>query len=108
MKYVSVPNELSISEIQSNDACFSPGRYVRFIPPKTSSDTQFIPMDKLVVLRDERAVTKKKEKYKYAEIGDIDVNTGGVIFREMDGYYLPTSRPSVAKYGDVLLSTVRT
>ena len=108
MKYVSVPSELSISEIQSNDYCFSPSRYVRFIPPESASNTHFISLDKLVVIRDEREVVEKSSKYKYAEIGDIDVNTGGVVFREHYGYYLPTKRPSIAKYGDVLISTVRT
>jgi type I restriction enzyme S subunit len=46
--------------------------------------------------------------YRYAEIGDIDVTTGGIVFRQTQGYRLPTNRPSIAKHGDVLVSTVRT
>ena len=60
------------------------------------------------MLRDEQTVVKKDNMYRYAEIKDIDVNTGGITFREMPGSCLPTYRPSVAKKGDVLVSTVRT
>jgi len=108
MRYVTVPQELPLSEIRAGDACFSPGRYVRFRPPKVSMKSNFVPLDKLIVLRDSRIVVKKDKTYQYAEIGDIDVGTGGIVFRTMLGYRLPTNRPSVAQYGDILVSTVRT
>lgn len=108
MRYVSVPKELPISEIRANDTCFAPGRYVCFIPSKALSKNNFAPLDRLILLRDSRIVAKKAELYRYAEIGDIDVGTGGIIFRQIPGYRLPTNRPSVAKQGDVLVSTVRT
>jgi hypothetical protein len=108
MKYVHVPTELSISEIRSGGACFSPGRYVRFIPPKSSSASWFVSLDKLVVLRNSQVAVEKSEWYHYAEIGDIDVTTGGVTFRKMRGYQLPTRNPQIAELGDVLVSTVRT
>src|SRR5262249_35587564 len=65
-------------------------------------------LDKLVVIRDSRATINKGDLYRYAEIGDIDVATGSVIFRRMHGYKLPTPSPAIAKKGDVLVSTVRT
>jgi hypothetical protein len=108
MKYVSVPSELHITEIRAGDTCFSPGKYVRFIPPKSSASTKFESLDKLVILRDSQIQAVKGDTYLYAEIGDIDISTGGVRFREMLGYKLPTQRPSVAKVNDVLVSTVRT
>jgi hypothetical protein len=52
--------------------------------------------------------TDKGTPYRYAEIGDIDIHTGHALFRETMGYALPTRRPSVARFGDVLISTVRT
>ncbi len=108
MRYVSVPKELRLSEIRGGEACFAPGRYVRFIPPKALSENNFTTLDKLIVLRDARLVAKKDKIYRYAEIGDINVNTGGIVFRPMQGCRLPTNRPSIAKDGDVLVSTVRT
>lgn len=106
MKYVHVPSELHTSDILEAEACFSPGRYVRFIPPKGAS--HYAPLDKLVVVREEITKAKKGETYRYAEIGDINVATGGIGFREMKGYRLPTTRPARAMNGDVLVSTVRT
>lgn len=108
MKYVSVPKELRFSEILANSICLAPGRYVRFVPPGPSSRSHFISLDKLVLLRDSRIKAKKNEVYRYAEIGDIEPTTGGVVFREMRGYRLPTNRPSIVRYGDILVSTVRT
>ena len=108
MRYVSIPKELPLSQIRANEICFAPGRYVRFIPPKASSVNHFAPLDKLILMRDSRIIVKKDKPYRYAEIGDINVATGGIVFRSMPGYRLPANRPSVAKYEDVLVSTVRT
>jgi len=108
MKYVSVPSELSVEEIRKNDFCLSPGRYVRFIPPAVKAASYYVPLDKLVEIRNDRAKTTKGEWYRYAEIGDIDVSTGGISFREMRGWQLPNRQPSVAQFGDILISTVRT
>jgi len=108
MRYISVPKELRFSEIQGIDACFAPGRYVRFIPPSTRSQNDFAPLNRLIILRESRIIPKKDNIYRYAEIGDIDVDTGGIVFRQIPGYRLPTNRPSAAKHGDVLVSTVRT
>lgn len=108
MRYVSVPKELPLSEIRASETCFAPGRYVRFIPPKALSKDNFAPLDRIILLRESRIVAKKDRPYRYAEIGDIDVATGGIVFRPLPGYRLPTNRPSIAKHGDVLVSTVRT
>lgn len=108
MRYVRVPREIDSSDIRKAEACFSPGRYVRFVPPTMKRASHFAPLDKLVVVRDEAVKAKKGDTYRYAEIGDINVSTGGVHFREMRGYQLPTLRPAVAANGDVLVSTVRT
>src|SRR5271154_6587496 len=108
MNYVRVPHELSSADIRSEDFCLSPGRYVRFIPPANSAATDFAPLDKLVVVRDELVKVQLGKQYRYAEIGDINVATGGVCFRTLKGYQLPTQRPVKAEVGDVLVSTVRT
>lgn len=108
MKYVRVPRDLHTSVILEEDACFSPGRYVRFVPPTQKGSSHYVPLDKLVVVREETVKAKKAETYHYAEIGDINVATGGITFRAMKGYRLPTQRPARAESGDVLVSTVRT
>ncbi|MEQ2006032.1 MAG: hypothetical protein ABMA26_04470 [Limisphaerales bacterium] len=108
MKYVRVPRELHTSDVLAEEACFSPGRYVRFVPPRNTGASHYVPLDKLAVVRDEPVKVQKGEAYRYAEIGDINVANGGVSFREMKGYRLPTERPARAENGDVLISTVRT
>lgn len=108
MKYVRVPRELHTSDVLAEEACFSPGRYVRFVPPKQKGNSHYVPLDKLVRVREEAVKIQKGENYRYAEIGDINVATGSICFREMKGYRLPTQRPARAEKGDVLISTVRT
>lgn len=108
MKYVRVPRELHSNELRAGEACFSPGRYVRFVPPKSRGASQYAPLDKLVVVREDSVKARKADTYRYAEIGDINVATGGVTFREMKGFRLPTARPARAEAGDILISTVRT
>lgn len=108
MKYVRVPRELHTSDVLAEEACFSPGRYVRFVPPTQKGASRYAPLDKLVVVREEVVKARKGETYRYAEIGDINIATGGIGFREMKGYRLPTARPARAESGDVLVSTVRT
>jgi type I restriction enzyme S subunit len=65
-------------------------------------------LDKLVIVRNEVVKIDRRALYCYAEIGDINVFNGGVIFHELKGYKLPARRLAVAKNGDVLISTVRT
>ncbi len=108
MKYVRVPKELATTDVLEEGACFSPGRYVRFIPPTLRGASHYAPLDKLVVIRDEQVTAENGRDYRYAEIGDINVTTGGITFHEMKGYQLPTKRPACARNGDVLVSTVRT
>jgi len=81
---------------------------VLFIPPTQKLASSFAPLDKLVVIRDEPIKAKNDQVYRYAEIGDIDVTTGGVSFRSMQGYQLPSKRVARTQAGDVLISTVRT
>lgn len=108
MKYVRVPRELQSADVRSGDACFSPGRYVRFVPPKQKGRSHYESLDKLVVVREQSVKADKGGTYRYAEIGDINVATGGIEFREMRGFRLPTMRPARAAHGDILISTVRT
>jgi hypothetical protein len=108
MRYVRVPREVSTATIRSEDFCFSPGRYVRFIPPSSADKCRFEPLDRIVSVRDQTVKIDRSRQYRYAEIGSIDVDTGGVVFREDAGYRLPTDRPQRVASGDVLISTVRT
>src|SRR5579864_9413547 len=108
MRYVRVPDEVSTSEVLDEQFCFSPVRFVRFIAPRHASASHFAPLDKLVIIRDEAQKVDRGATYRYAEIGDINVVTGGVQFRELRGYQLPTDRPAIAQNHDVLISTVRT
>ncbi len=108
MRYVRVPTEISTTELQAEGFCLSPGRYVRFVPPQGGAGSHFVPLDKIVLTRDETAKVNRGSTYRYAEIGDIDVDTGGVVFRMVKGFRLPTERPQRVRRGDVLISTVRT
>jgi hypothetical protein len=108
MKYVGAPKELQSADVRASEACFSPGRYVRFIPPAEKGGSHYETLDKIVIVRDETLKARKDGRYRYAEIGDINTSTGGVTFRPLRGFELPTPRPAVAKQGDILISTVRT
>ncbi len=108
MQYVYVPRQIRISDVKANKMCFSPGRYVQFIPPESSTGVNFASLDKLLILRESKIKIKKGDLYYYAAISDIDVATGGVTFHKMRGYQLPSKKLSAGAYGDVLISTVRT
>ena len=108
MKYVRVPGEIPSGDIRQEGACFSPGRYVRFVPEGKDGKARYESLDKLVIVRKSKVKPDKGETYNYAEIGDIDVATGGVVFRRLRGYQLPTKTPIEVRKNDVLLSTVRT
>jgi hypothetical protein len=108
VRYVRVPKEISSKDIRSEGFCYSPGRFIRFVPPELGVSSHFAPLDKLVVVRDEAVKVAKGGSYRYAEIGDIDVDTGGVVFQQSLGYRLPNQRPQRVRHGDVLISTVRT
>ena len=102
MKYVRVLNRISANEIYEEYYCFSPGRYVRFIPPNKQENSEFVTLDKLVTVRSQRIKTKKNKKYRYAEISDINIHTGDIVFRELKGWELPTKRPAIACHDDVI------
>jgi hypothetical protein len=108
MKYVHVPRELTSNDVRAEDYSFSAGHYVRFVPPINKTASDYLPLDQLVTVRDEPVHVNRRELYRYAEIGDIDVTTGGITFRDLRGWQLPTPRPARAEHGDVLISTVRT
>lgn len=108
MRYVRVPTEISSAAVRAEAFCFSPGRFVRFVPPQAGAGSHFAPLDKLIVVRDESVKVAKGQTYRYAEIGNIDVDTGGVAFQQRRGFQLPTQRPQRVRHGDILISTVRT
>jgi hypothetical protein len=108
VRYVRVPTEISSHDLCSEGFCFSPGRFVRFVPPEAGAGSHFAPLNKLVVVRNESVKVAKGESYRYAEIGNIDVDTGGVVFQQSRGFRLPTQRPQQVRHGDVLISTDRT
>lgn len=108
MRYVRVPTQVSSADVLSEGFCFSPARYTRFIPPPTGGRTTFEPLDQLVTVREEVERIGKGSLYRYAEIGDIDVDTGGVHFRVCRGFRLPSFRLQRVHRNDVLISTVRT
>lgn len=108
MKYVRVPTSIPIHEIRQNGAIFAPGRFVRLALPERHPGIDYVPLDALIVLRDSTIKVDQRTRYHYAEIGDIEVTTGGVTFKTIMGHELPTRTPSEARHGDVLISTVRT
>ncbi|WP_394689187.1 hypothetical protein [Hoeflea sp.] len=108
MRYVKVPSQIHSSELRSTDAVLSPGRYVRFIPPSSSKSVEYIQLDKLVNVAEGTVKINNAVKYRYAEIGSIDVETGGVRFDTRGGYQVSAKRAQPVSKGNVLISTVRT
>lgn len=105
MTYVRIPQEISLKEVRENHFCFAPSKYNAFYPEDRS---RFEVLEQLIETKNERTVTEKDKKYTYIQIGDIDVNTGDVDYKENFGMFLPTSSPLQVKDQDILISTVRT
>lgn len=108
MRFVHVPTAISSTELCREDFCFSPGRYVRFIPPEAGNAVVFHPLDRLVTVRNASVKVSRGAACRYAEIGDIDIDTGGIVFHRLRGFELPTTNLQRVERGDVFVSTVRT
>lgn len=105
MKYINVPQSITLNELVDNHYCYAPSKYSAFHPKDRS---RFDVLSKLVEVRDEREIIEAGLKYKYVEIGDIDVDTGQISYSETLGAYVPNKRPLKIEKGDILVSTVRT
>lgn len=105
MKYINVPQSITVSELINNHHCYAPSKYSAFYPKDKS---RFDVLSKLVEVKNEKEVIKSKLRYRYIEIGDIDTDTGRIEYRENFGVYVPNKRPLKVTKGDILVSTVRT
>jgi len=105
MKYINVPQSITVSELVNNHHCYAPSKYSAFYPKDKS---RFDVLSELVEVKDEKEVIKPELKYRYIEIGDIDTDTGRIEYKENFGVYVPNKRPLKITKGDILVSTVRT
>jgi len=105
MKYVHAPNEISHHTIRDNKFCLAPSKYSYFYP---DSNVEYRTLNSLADLSEKRVKVKKKEVYKYIEIGDINVNYGYIDGKKYFGHFVPSSSPKLVKTDDILVSTVRT
>lgn len=105
MKYVTVPNKIKYNEIVGNQFCLSPSKYLRFQPKKSD---YFLTLDKIIVNNTTRKKVERNLIYNYAEIGDIDIQTGYIDFKKFYGLNLPSKTCLEVKKNDILISTVRT
>lgn len=104
MRYVEIQNSISIKDIANNNYCLAPSKYSFFY----SKSNRFIPLGKIIGIKNDRIGVQKDSKYYYIEIGDINVNNGSVDYKENFGVFLPGQRPLKIDYEDILISTVRT
>jgi restriction endonuclease S subunit len=105
MVYVNIPKSVKFNEVLSNNYVLAPSKYLRFSPKKTN---RFFPLSDIVTKSNKRRLIKKEEKYLYAEIGNINVETGFIDFKEYFGFNLPTNNPLQVELNDIIVSTVRT
>jgi len=104
-QYITIPNEVSINEIETNNYCLAPSKYSAFRP---NTNVNFQTLDSLITESISKKRIVKNEKYFYSEIGSIEISTGEVDGIEYWGLELPSENPKITKQGDILLSTVRT
>ena len=108
MKYVKIPKAITFEEIRKKKYHLSPSKYAYFSPPPATKNVSFLRVSDLVTLRNERTRINYRDNYYYIEIGDIDVETGGINYKEFRGISLPNKNPKKVRKGDILISTVRT
>ncbi len=104
-KYIGVPQSISYKECIAKSNVFAPSKYTRFLP---QNNKLYVPLSSVCQESTERLVYSRKERYAYSEIGDIDVSNGTVGHACFYGLDLPSDNPKRCKYGDILVSTVRT
>ncbi|MDR0683411.1 MAG: hypothetical protein LBG15_16460 [Dysgonamonadaceae bacterium] len=104
-QYITIPDQISISEIEHNNYCLTPSKYSAFHP---NANVNFEPLNSLVSESSSKKKIVKKERYFYSEIGDIEISTGEVDGKEFWGIDIPSENPKIVKQNDILLSTVRT
>ena len=105
MHYVSIPQEIAYSKIKEKNNCLAPSKYKDFWP---NQSVNYVPLSQLIHSSSNRVKLHKRSKYKYYEIGDINVHTGLVDGNEHYGYFIPGSTPIHVLKDDILVSTVRT
>lgn len=104
-KYINIPKEISFNLIKGEKYCLAPSKYSDFYP---RTDVDFRILTSITTHSTARTKVKKSSKYKYIEIGDIEVNTGFVDSNQNYGYFLPSENPLQIENQDILISTVRT
>ena len=107
-KFIIPPKQICLSEISKNDFCLAPSKYSRFVVPKDKKSLFFNKLDKITSLSTERKKIKKEKNYTYIEIGDINVYTGDIDYKQTLGFYVPQSNPLLLKENDIIISKVRT
>lgn len=103
--YIKVPSYLSVEQIRNNNYTLAPSKYSRFIPIE---GIEYKSLSDLVNVSNKKIKYDKRNKYKYIEIGDINVHDGSVDSRECFGFELPAPNAKLLNKDDILISTVRT
>lgn len=104
-KYIKIPVTISLKEIQKNNYCFAPSKYSRFTPNK---DLAYMTLNELITESVKKTKINKNFKYKYSEIGDINVKNGFVDNSCYYGINMPSDNPKIIQKHDIVVSTVRT
>lgn len=108
MEFITPPNFVSFTDLNSKNFCLAPSKYAKFIVPKNQKTISFHKLDTITTPSEKREDIEKKEKYVYLEIGDINVYNGDIDYREKIGFYIPQNRPLKLKKEDIIISKVRT
>jgi len=108
MEYINPPQKINYKEILEKSFCFAPSKYSKFNPKKNPKNIIFETFGNLIKCSEERMDINPKEKYFYIEIGNINVNNGGIDLNQKIGLRIPQKRPLIVKKGYILISKVRT
>ncbi len=108
MEFINPPNSVFYKDVVSKNFCLAPSKYSKFIIPNNQKDVSFHNLSKITSLSEKRQEIKKKGKYTYIEIGDINIYNGDIDYKEYVGFYVPQNRPLILNKDDIIISKVRT
>jgi hypothetical protein len=107
MKYTNPPNCITYKDAIKKGYCFAPSKYAIFCSRSSSKNVFFEKLENIILTSEIRKKIDSKNHYYYIQIGDIDINNGGIDYKHILGLRVPKN-PLEVKFGDILISKVRT
>ena len=85
----ALTNNLTRDLTRNLTSSAAPSKFTSFSPKKNLKTISFEKLADIIVKTNAREKIENNKKYIYVEIGDIDVNTGGIDYRELFGIRVP-------------------